>query len=233
MVDFTKGPWAEEKSVSESISDVLAIGKNYAEMIDRSIANPDGAERLHLFPIYAMYESGIYQPLSYNEHILPLVEVVAMLYRNMEDRLETVGMKSMVPVPTADISYNAMQVEMVNEAVARAPYRVGMEIVKQAEAIGMTAIISRLSLTYVRHNQFSQFVSASLGGSDDMIVSMIYKSAIENGTADVLLDLANACDIAEAEGVELENGLPPGVPNPEEWSLIPLLSPSYKGRYDL
>ena len=38
----------------------------------------------------------------------------------------------MVPVPTADISYNAMQVEMVNEAVACAPYRVGMEIVKQA-----------------------------------------------------------------------------------------------------
>ena len=33
-----------------------------------------------------------------------------------------------------------------------------------------------------------------------MIVSMIYKSAIEDGTADVLLDSANACDIAEAEG---------------------------------
>ena len=85
-----------------------------------------------------------------------------MLYCQYGGSGRTVGMSRWSL--TADISYSAMQVEMVNEAVARAPYRVGMEIVKQAEAIGMTAIFSPLS-TYVRHSQFSQFVSASLGGA--------------------------------------------------------------------
>ena len=44
-----------------------------------------------------------------------------------------------------------------------------------------------------------------------MIVSMIYKSAIENGTADVLLDWRMPAISSEAEGWA-ENGLPPGVP---------------------
>ena len=99
-----------------------------------------------------------------------------------------------------------------------------MEIVKQAEAIGMTAIFSPLSHLRPPH-QFSQFVSAS-PEERRHDRPMIYKSAIEDGTADVLLDAANACDIAEAEGVgETASSRCTGS---EEWSLILASPPSYR-----
>ena len=91
-----------------------------------------------------MYESGIYQPLSYNEHILPS-EVVAMLYRNMEDQLETVRMKSRSPSrpPRYQLQRHAGRDGQRGRGTRSVSSR--MEIVKQAEAVA-TTVDYRLSL---------------------------------------------------------------------------------------